>query len=162
MKFCKKCSETKSLDNFSKNKRTKDGLAQYCKKCIYSYVSEWQKKHPDRAKKKSATWRNKNREKVNKQQSQWRKDNRDKANAQTAKRKALKLQRTPKWLTNSDWEEIKWAYSLASQLTQETGIPHEVDHIIPLQGENISGLHCPQNLQILNKSQNRKKSNNFS
>lgn len=43
----------------------------------------------------------------------------------------------------------------------ETGIPHHVDHIIPLQGENICGLHIPENLQILKATDNRKKGNKF-
>lgn len=77
------------------------------------------------------------------------------------KRIAAKLNRTPKWLTPSDWIEIKWVYKIARQLTKETGISHVVDHIIPLQGKIISGLHCPQNLQVIPARQNESKGNKF-
>jgi hypothetical protein len=82
-----------------------------------------------------------------------------KSNARLAKRRSAKLQRTPPWSTIKEELEIKQFYLNASKLTKETGIPHEVDHIIPLQGENVSGLHVPWNLQILSRSLNIRKGN---
>jgi hypothetical protein len=86
---------------------------------------------------------------------------RAKRNAKTAKRKAFKLQATPKWITKERAEEICNIYLKAQISTLETGISHNVDHIIPLQGENVSGLHVPWNLQILTASENSKKKNSF-
>ena len=74
------------------------------------------------------------------------------------KRKASLIQRTPKW---ADIEKIKAFYIELERLTKETGILHEVDHIIPLQGKFVSGLHVHNNLQILTRSENRSKGNNF-
>ena len=82
----------------------------------------------------------------------------DKGAYWSSKYHASKLQRTPKW---ANMEKIKKFYIQAHELTESTGIEHAVDHIIPLQGEFISGLHIETNLQILTKSKNSSKSNKF-
>lgn len=75
-----------------------------------------------------------------------------------AKRKARKKHATPPW---ADHAAIQRFYDEASRLTRETGIRHEVDHIIPLQGRNVTGFHHQDNLQILTRSENARKSNRF-
>lgn len=77
------------------------------------------------------------------------------------KRYTSKKNRTPKWTTEEQLHKIQELYIEAAKLTSETGILHHVDHIIPLQGEEVSGLHVFHNLQILTDLQNIKKSNNF-
>jgi len=64
----------------------------------------------------------------------------------------------PNW---ADKEKILAFYVEAQRLTVETGIQYEVDHIIPSNHKLVCGLHCEQNLQILPRSENRQKSNNF-
>ncbi len=83
--------------------------------------------------------------------------------ALNAKRRAAKLQRTPKWLTPAQHEEIKEFYLLAKELQWLSAQSDKlsVDHIVPLQGKNVSGLHVPWNLQILPKSLNSQKYNNL-
>ena len=66
-----------------------------------------------------------------------------------------------KWLSKEDRIKIGEIYKKAADLTKSTGIKHEVDHIIPLKGENVSGLHVPSNLRIITKIENRKKYNKF-
>lgn len=68
---------------------------------------------------------------------------------------------TPSWLTAKDWEEMNAVYEMARRLTRETGIRHEVDHIYPINGKTVSGLHVPKNLQVLTQSQNVSKSNRY-
>jgi len=74
-------------------------------------------------------------------------------------RRAQKSSSTPPWLTKEHRREIAWFYAEARRLTQETGIVHHVDHIHPLQGENVCGLHVPWNLQILTATENLQKNN---
>lgn len=81
----------------------------------------------------------------------WKKLNPKKVNADTAKYRAAKLNRTPPW---ADLEKIKEFYSNCPE-------GHEVDHIIPLQGKLISGLHVLENLQYLTAAENRRKSNKW-
>lgn len=66
---------------------------------------------------------------------------------------------TPKWLSAEQKMEIRLKYRLAIELSRRTGIRHAVDHIIPIQGEEICGLHVPWNLDVITQEQNLKKSN---
>lgn len=88
-------------------------------------------------------------------------EGRGRESAKRAKRRAAKLQRTPPWLTKEQLKEIEEIYALAKELQWLSEEPLHVDHIIPLQGENVSGLHVPWNLQILPRSLNLSKNNNF-
>ena len=68
-------------------------------------------------------------------------------------------QATPKWLTQEHKLEIRLKYRLAIELSRRTGVRHAVDHIVPLQGEAVCGLHVPWNLEVLTQDENLKKSN---
>lgn len=78
----------------------------------------------------------------------------------SGKYKIIKLQRVPSWLNEEDNAEIKNIYLTAANM-REIGIDCQVDHIIPLQGKIVSGLHVPNNLQILTKSENCSKGNRY-
>jgi ribosomal protein L3 len=89
----------------------------------------------------------------------WQKLNSDKVCAATSKRRSAKLKRTPDWLTAQQHLEIKEFYEMAKQLETIFKWKQHVDHIVPLQGQKVSGLHVPWNLQILSAKMNQKKSN---
>ena len=90
-----------------------------------------------------------------------RKNNPHIETAISAKKRATKLKRTPCWLTKKDILKIKKLYELASKKTKETGTPWHVDHIIPLRGKKVSGLHVPANLRVIPAMENLKKSNKW-
>lgn len=103
---------------------------------------------------------------ANHEQSKKRQLNRQKlrpetASACSASRRALKLQRTPSWLTDFDKLKIKCLHSVAAMLTRENKEPWHVDHIMPLQGYLVSGLHVPSNMQVLRGVENISKHNKF-
>jgi hypothetical protein len=82
-------------------------------------------------------------------------------NAAVARRKAARLQRTPIWLTEFDKLKIQCIYAVAAMLTRHNGEPWHVDHIIPLQGKIVSGLHVPSNLRVMRGVENIRKYNKF-
>lgn len=68
---------------------------------------------------------------------------------------------TPAWLSEEDRAKIKAIYAHAMQLTKDTGIKYTVDHIVPINGENVCGLHVPWNLIPLPHVDNARKGNRY-
>jgi 5-methylcytosine-specific restriction endonuclease McrA len=66
---------------------------------------------------------------------------------------------TPKWLSVGQKMEIRLKYRLAIELSRRTGERYVVDHIVPLQGGEVCGLHVPWNLEVVTQAENLKKSN---
>ena len=89
----------------------------------------------------------------------WNKANLSKLRLYAATRTARKRNATPSWLTEQHKNEIAEVYAQAVELEKRTGVPYHVDHIVPLQGKNVCGLHVPWNLQVLTATQNRSKGN---
>ena len=81
----------------------------------------------------------------------WQQNNKDKVKLKSAMERAMRLQRIPPWANK---EAIKQFY-----LNCPEG--YHVDHVIPLRGKNVSGLHIVENLQYLPATENLKKSNKF-
>jgi hypothetical protein len=82
-------------------------------------------------------------------------------NASASKRRAALLQRIPIWQTEFDELKIKCIYSVAAMLSRVNNEPWTVDHIIPLQGKIVSGLHVPSNLQLMRARENEAKRNKY-
>jgi len=89
----------------------------------------------------------------------WKKNNAGKAIELNARRRAEKKKRTPPWLTKEHIRAMTALYSQAAWLTRITGVQWHVDHIVPLNGKNVSGLHIPNNLQVIPARENLKKGN---
>ena len=88
----------------------------------------------------------------------WSQKNKAKVNAIASMRRASILNATPCW---ADRHEILKFYQDASRLTDETGIAHHVDHIVPLRGKTVCGLHVSCNLQVITARSNESKGNYY-
>lgn len=135
---------------------------------------QWRILNPEKYSSAQRLWRDNNREHLSLKQKEYskekpevgktarekyRENNKDKFAHYSAKRRATKLQATPPWITEEQSKDIENFYSLSRKLSKLTGEPMEVDHIVPLQGENVCGLHVPWNLQVLHMKLNRTKGN---
>jgi hypothetical protein len=78
--------------------------------------------------------------------------------AGSRKYKIAKMRNMPVWEDNG---EINKIYKQATEISKSTGIPHHVDHIVPLQGKYVSGLHVAYNLQVIPAKENLSKGNKW-
>ena len=138
-KQCKKCNEVKPLNDFYKDAKAKDGKISACKVCKNLARVIYKKNNPDKVKESSNKYYNKHRKSIREYQNNYCKNNRHIFNSKGAKRHASKLQATPKWLTKEQIEEIKIIYKNCPK-------GYHVDHIVPLQGKTVRGMHVPWNL----------------
>lgn len=103
-------------------------------------------------------WRSKHSALVRTIKSAWKQRNPHKVAADTRKRQAAQLRATPTW---ADHKAIEQYYLIAAYLTAELGTPFHVDHVVPLQGETVCGLHAHTNVSIALGAWNCSKSNRY-
>jgi hypothetical protein len=132
LKKCTTCSTIKSFDSFNNNATRAGNKGSRCRDCDKNYYND-------------------NAEKIKERRKDYRCNARKEINSRTAKRRAAKLNRTPAW---ANQEKIQEIYKTCPD-------GHHVDHIVPLQGENVSGLHVHENLQHLPAAENLSKGNTY-
>ena len=185
MKKCCACKAEKDDASFGRDKSRKDGLATSCIECrrkynarrsnsdegraykrkwiesnrdkALAYTKSWQARvGKDRVNEVAKNWRERNPESFRENVSRWRRENPHKDRAKTRRYRASKLLAMPGW---ADPGAIENCYLEAERMSIETGIPHDVDHIVPLQSKLVCGLHWEGNLVVIPSSENRKKGN---
>ena len=172
-KTCCYCNIEKDISCFNNAARSKDGKQARCKDCVHLYYlknrsTRLQKKkdyyaqHRERILEVEQQRYVRQAEKLKQQARDFRKNNPDKHNALNARTRASKLQALPKWLNEDEKWMMKEAYSLAQLRTRLFGFMWHVDHIVPLRGKNVCGLHVPWNLQVIPATENLSKSNQWS
>jgi len=161
LQVCSKCKLPKDTSEFYLDKR----YSRPKKKCISCDAASYK------------SWRITNKDKVLLRNKAYREGNEDfrcsqskksvlrdklykpQRAAKEARRRSAKLKATPPWITEHHLEQIKQFYWHSDDLRKVTGCEYHVDHIVPLKGKNVCGLHVPWNLQILPSDINLQKSN---
>jgi len=105
---------------------------------------------------KARDWYARNRARVAARRADWNRANSHLCAASTRKRDAQKLRAMPAWANEKKIAEI---YAEAVGQSRLTGIPHHVDHIVPLQGKTVCGLHWEGNLRVVTAAENLSKHN---
>ena len=149
--------------------------AQRNKSKAYARVKKWREANPEKWAEQSKKYAQKYPEKCIAKTKAWIANNPIKAaessrksrikhagrvQANKAKYRASKKNRTPIWTSATNLFEMQCIYTYRTAL-QAIGLNYEVDHIIPLQGKMVSGLHTPENLQVITTEQNRLKNNRY-
>ena len=184
-KTCTQCLVSKALGEFQNDVRAKDGHKPYCRKCHKEYkdankdktaaynvatkehrkikAAKYFQENKDeiyayRKKKEVAEQRKKylkdNAEKIATQHKEWNSNNKGLVRSHRAKRRASIKQATVPW---ADIEAINKIYDDCVRLIEEYGIEYQVDHIVPLQHEQVCGLHWEGNLRIITREENQSK-----
>lgn len=163
---CKWARENKDEHNrnqrsfYQKNKsairdRVKQDRAENpCKYKLYN--QNFRARNPDRVRElqKRHYWRN--RDAMLGKSKNWRKSN-PSANAEKSMRyEAAKRMAVPSW---ANMDDIKRVYEVCRMISEKTGVPHQVDHVLPIQSDLVCGFHVYENLAIIPAYMNAKKSN---
>jgi hypothetical protein len=189
VKLCVTCKAQKPLSEFYKRKDSPDGYRNDCKVCrsltslkkYYEnheagkarlkvahakrianspnfYAERYAKyKEQDLARAKLAYQANAEERKA--KQRLWSKTNRGIANALSKRYKLKKAKATPLWLTLEQLYNMQCTYKVAAQLSETSSQKWHVDHIVPIRGKDVCGLHVPWNLQLLPAKMNMQKGN---
>ena len=182
MKQCPTCGAVKGLDAFrrgasrcracaslvdaayraaNRDKIAASRAAHYAanRDKIAASVAAYRAANPEAAAARHAAWVRANREHNNAMKAAWARANPPepaKAAAKNARRRAAKERATPTW---ANLDLVAAYYVMAEAMTKGSGVPHEVDHIEPLHGKHVCGLHNEFNLQVLPAKVNRGKGN---
>ena len=175
IKVCKYCGETDQeklvwqsgyLSNLCKSCKSinKKKWEESNKEHISSYKKEYREANKDAISEYNRVYRDKTLSTRLENLKLWRSTNPDKVNKYSAKRRASIKRTLP--LLSGDLEElnsfiIEEAYSLSRLRSDITNIPWHVDHIVPLNGKYVCGLHVGINLQVIPAKENLSKSNKF-
>lgn len=167
-KKCARCTSEKPTDLFGRDKARKDGLNPYCKACARERNAEYARLNPERVRASQNAYDRRNAEKI----KRWRAENSEHLKeywvaygkkyraefpaevAEKSRRQYVARRRAvPPWF---DKEKVAAIYAEAKRL-RKAGIQAEVDHIFPIQGDVVCGLHWHGNMQILTRAQNTAK-----
>lgn len=136
------------------------------------YAKQYRKANPEKVLAQNKAWAAANPEKIKgyvkkatkawyernpDYQSNFYKANKERYVAARARRRAAQESATPNWLTAIHKAMIQQMYDVSEARFIQTGVKHHVDHIVPINGKNVSGMHVPWNLQVVTARENLSK-----
>ena len=174
---CKACVAARDKSRYAKNAEAeREKRRQNYRNNVQAYVAraqQWAARNPEKDKKRRAAYYETHREKILERGREkyvvnleynrlrgrkWRQDNPEKSLEHVRARQTRKQKAMPAW---ADRAEIKAVYAESRRISQETGVKHHVDHIVPLKNPLVCGLHVPANLRIIPALENQVGSNKF-
>lgn len=186
MPVCRRCHEEKPMEGFHLDRATARGHKLDCKTCVSAtrtsrrgsavvkaYWAKFYAANKDALQEKArASEANKayareryraNRERIRLQQQAYAATPEAKRlhAAQQRKRNLRIRHATPDWLTDEHRAQIEYTYWHARDASMVTGEPYHVDHILPLRGKTVCGLHVPWNLRVVPAEVNLRKHANI-
>lgn len=187
MKKCSKCGELKTELEFYKDKSSPSGLEYRCKVCAKKkslksyykvsttsdfkakkrvYRKTYYKANKDKVLAKTKAYRSQNKKRKYETDKLWRMTNPEKCRTYTKRYRSKNSNKVRFWYACRRADLLKRTPSYANinkieEFYKNCPPGMEVDHVIPLRGKNVSGLHVETNLQYLQKEDNRRKSNKF-
>jgi hypothetical protein len=140
--------QKKSKEHYEKNKAKK-----------IEYQRQWREENREKHRAYSRQWQQENKEKAKERLIQWYKDHPGMRAFYSSTRKKHIYQATPSWLTEFDYTQIKCIYQVCSLRNNESDDSWHVDHVVPIRGKTVCGLHVPWNLRVITAKENMTKSN---
>jgi hypothetical protein len=171
-KVCTKCQILKSISHYGIADSKFNRLRGDCKSCRSEITKAWYYANKEGRSKTIKKWSVENRDRKKATTSQWQDNNRQKLSeygkryynkypGKMAEKRTLRRQIQVNWVSDLDRKIMNEIYKKAKYYTKLTGIKYVVDHIIPVKGKNVSGLHVPTNLRVMPALLNTIKGNTF-
>jgi len=163
-RWCRACSNAKRAQWAKNNPEKAKALkrrqhAKHRQQCN-ERSAEWRRANPTKAQEHWDRWHAQRPEARKEARREWQSRNLAYGSKASTDRRAQAMRAIPAW-AESEFESLVAveAYSLAQLRTQIVGIKYHVDHVVPLRGKTVCGLHCAANLQVIPAVVNQSKSN---
>jgi len=154
-KTCKKCGQTKAIkEHFYTKYSSEDGVEPSCKTCQSAVKKKYWGQNKERHRELTEKWYVENKERHLAASKKIYGKNKKRKLLDYYRREERTKRATPIW---ADRNELLKFHKEAEALTIKLGEPYEVDHIIPLHHKLVCGLNVPANLQVITRTENRKK-----
>jgi hypothetical protein len=118
---------------------------------------EYAEAHKAEASARTKEWTQQNPERKKASDKRWKDNNPAHYHSLKAKYRAARRMACPPWVDNAHMARIHEIYRLRRQISEQTGVVHEVDHIVPLQGKTVCGLHVWWNLRVIPREENNRR-----